>query len=54
VNGSELFYREAGDRSHLPDAEIHLLPTGHFATATHSAGIAELIIEFAVARVPVA
>ena len=27
----------------LPDAELHLLDTGHFATATHSAEIAELI-----------
>jgi pimeloyl-ACP methyl ester carboxylesterase/uncharacterized protein (DUF302 family) len=30
----------------LPDAEIHLLDTGHFATATHSDEIAELIADF--------
>jgi pimeloyl-ACP methyl ester carboxylesterase len=41
-------------RQDLPDAEIHRLPTGHFATATHSAEIAELILEFAGARALVA
>lgn len=30
----------------LPDAELHLLDTGHFATATHSDEIADLIAEF--------
>jgi pimeloyl-ACP methyl ester carboxylesterase len=30
----------------LPDAELHLLNTGHFATATHSGKIAELISAF--------
>ena len=30
----------------LPDAELHLLDTGHFATATHSDEIAELIAAF--------
>jgi pimeloyl-ACP methyl ester carboxylesterase len=30
----------------LPDAELHLLPTGHFATATHSREIAALIVPF--------
>jgi pimeloyl-ACP methyl ester carboxylesterase/uncharacterized protein (DUF302 family) len=30
----------------LPDAELHLLDTGHFATATHSDEIAELIADF--------
>jgi pimeloyl-ACP methyl ester carboxylesterase len=33
-------------RQDLPDADIHLLSTGHFATATHSGEIAELILEF--------
>jgi pimeloyl-ACP methyl ester carboxylesterase len=35
----------------LPDAELHLLDTGHFATATHSAEIAELIGAFLERRV---
>ena len=35
----------------LPDAELHLLDTGHFATATHSAEIAELITAFLQSRV---
>jgi pimeloyl-ACP methyl ester carboxylesterase len=30
----------------LPDAELHLLDTGHFATATHSAEIATLVSGF--------
>jgi pimeloyl-ACP methyl ester carboxylesterase len=30
----------------LPDAELHMLDTGHFATATHTAEIAALISEF--------
>ena len=30
----------------LPDAELHLLDTGHFATATHSDEIADLIADF--------
>jgi pimeloyl-ACP methyl ester carboxylesterase len=30
----------------LPDAELHLLDTGHFATATHNDEIAELISVF--------
>jgi pimeloyl-ACP methyl ester carboxylesterase len=30
----------------LPEAELHLLETGHFATATHSDEIAELIADF--------
>ena len=30
----------------LPEAELHFLDTGHFATATHSDEIAELIAEF--------
>jgi pimeloyl-ACP methyl ester carboxylesterase len=35
----------------LPDAELHLLDTGHFATATHSVEIAELITVFLHSRV---
>ena len=30
----------------LPNAELHLLDTGHFATATHSAEIADLVNAF--------
>ncbi|MFE5483569.1 alpha/beta fold hydrolase [Streptomyces sp. NPDC056527] len=36
----------------LPDAEIHLLPTGHFALETHAPRIAELIGDFLARRVP--
>jgi pimeloyl-ACP methyl ester carboxylesterase len=35
----------------LPDAELHLLDTGHFATATHNAEIAALISAFLESRV---
>jgi pimeloyl-ACP methyl ester carboxylesterase len=35
----------------LPDAELHFLDTGHFATATHSAEIADLIVDFFRRRV---
>src|SRR5262249_27309356 len=35
----------------LPDAELHLLDTGHFATATHSPEIARLITAFLENRV---
>ena len=37
--------------SDLPDAELHLLDTGHFATATHNAEIAALIDAFLQSRV---
>ena len=30
----------------LPEAELHLLDTGHFATATHADEIADLIVGF--------
>jgi pimeloyl-ACP methyl ester carboxylesterase len=43
------YFPEAGARAYLqdlPDAELHLLETGHFATATHSAELAELIAAF--------
>jgi pimeloyl-ACP methyl ester carboxylesterase len=45
----DAFFPPAGAEAYLadlPDAEIHLLDTGHFATATHSAQIAELIRAF--------
>ncbi|MFE3325517.1 alpha/beta fold hydrolase [Streptomyces sp. NPDC059176] len=38
--GAEAFRRD------LPDAEIHLLPTGHFALETHAPGIASLVDGF--------
>ncbi|MFD3663366.1 alpha/beta fold hydrolase [Streptomyces sp. NPDC058659] len=38
--GAEAFRRD------LPDAEIHLLPTGHFALETHAPAIAALIGDF--------
>ncbi|WP_137995056.1 alpha/beta fold hydrolase [Streptomyces vilmorinianum] len=38
--GAEAFRRD------LPDAEIHLLPTGHFALETHAPRIASLIGDF--------
>ncbi|MEU9862225.1 alpha/beta fold hydrolase [Streptomyces sp. NPDC047971] len=40
-------------RRDLPEAEIHLLPTGHFALETHAPRIAELIGDFLARRVPV-
>lgn len=43
------YFPEAGARAYLedlPDAELHLLDTGHFATATHSREIGELIAAF--------
>ncbi|MEU2545046.1 alpha/beta hydrolase [Streptomyces roseolus] len=43
--GAEAFRRD------LPDAEIHLLPTGHFALETHAPRIAELIGDFLERRV---
>ncbi|MEU6622077.1 alpha/beta fold hydrolase [Streptomyces litmocidini] len=43
--GAEAFRRD------LPDAEIHLLPTGHFALETHAPAIAELIGDFLGRRV---
>ncbi|WMX44917.1 alpha/beta fold hydrolase [Streptomyces roseicoloratus] len=38
--GAEAFRRD------LPDAEVHLLPTGHFALETHAPRIASLIDDF--------
>ncbi|MGW8762222.1 alpha/beta fold hydrolase [Streptomyces sp. NPDC055815] len=43
--GAEAFRRD------LPDAEIHLLPTGHFALETHAPQIASLIDDFLKRRV---
>ncbi|GAA1241447.1 alpha/beta hydrolase [Kitasatospora nipponensis] len=36
----------------LPEAEVHLLPAGHFALETHSAQIAALIDDFLTRRLP--
>lgn len=38
--GAKAFLRD------LPNAEVHLLPTGHFALETHAAEIAALITDF--------
>jgi pimeloyl-ACP methyl ester carboxylesterase len=46
---NDQFFPPAGARAYLqdlPEAELHLLDTGHFATATHSAEIAHLIAGF--------
>jgi pimeloyl-ACP methyl ester carboxylesterase len=43
--GAEAFRRD------LPDAEIHLLPTGHFALETHAHHIGALIDDFLTRRV---
>ncbi|MEU0273284.1 alpha/beta hydrolase [Streptomyces sp. NPDC006307] len=43
--GAEAFRRD------LPDAEVHLLPTGHFALETHAAEIAALMDDFLTRRV---
>jgi pimeloyl-ACP methyl ester carboxylesterase len=46
---SDQFFPPAGARAYLqdlPEAELHLLDTGHFATATHSDEIADLIAGF--------
>lgn len=43
------FFPPEGARAYLadlPDAELHLLDTGHFATATHDAEIAALVSAF--------
>ncbi|MGW0119811.1 alpha/beta fold hydrolase [Streptomyces sp. NPDC003327] len=45
--GAEAFRRD------LPDAEVHLLPTGHFALETHAPRIAALIDDFLARRVGV-
>lgn len=46
---NDAFFPPEGARAYLedlPDAELHLLDTGHFATATHSPEIAALIVTF--------
>ncbi|MEU7279364.1 alpha/beta hydrolase [Streptomyces sp. NPDC045431] len=43
--GAEAFRRDS------PDAEVHLLPTGHFALETHAADIAALMDDFLARRV---
>jgi pimeloyl-ACP methyl ester carboxylesterase len=46
---NDAFFPPAGADAYLgdlPDADIRLLDTGHFATATHSAEIAEMIVAF--------
>lgn len=51
---NDAFFPPEGARAYvddLPDAELHLLDTGHFATATHSVRIAELIGPFLHRRV---
>jgi pimeloyl-ACP methyl ester carboxylesterase len=51
---NDAFFPIAGARAYLadlPDAEIHLLETGHFATATHSSEIAALTSTFLQNRV---
>jgi pimeloyl-ACP methyl ester carboxylesterase len=46
---NDAFFPPAGAEAYLtdlPEAQIHLLDTGHFATATHSGEIAEMIVAF--------
>jgi pimeloyl-ACP methyl ester carboxylesterase len=46
---NDAFFPPEGARAYLadlPDAELHLLDTGHFATATHTDEIAALISAF--------
>jgi pimeloyl-ACP methyl ester carboxylesterase len=46
---NDAFFPPAGARAYLndlPDAELHLLDTGHFATATHNDEIAALVSAF--------
>jgi pimeloyl-ACP methyl ester carboxylesterase len=53
---NDAFFPPEGARAYLddlPDAELHLLDTGHFATATHSAEIASLISAFVDSHVVV-
>jgi pimeloyl-ACP methyl ester carboxylesterase len=54
---NDAFFPPAGARAYLddlPDAELHLLDTGHFATATHSVELAGLIASFIDKRVAMA
>ena len=48
------FFPPEGARAYLhdlPEAELHFLDTGHFATATHNEELAELIADFLERRV---
>jgi len=45
LDGARAYLRD------LPDAELHLLETGHFALETHSSEIAGLILDFMKRRV---
>ncbi|MFD3568526.1 alpha/beta fold hydrolase [Streptomyces sp. NPDC058671] len=51
--GDEIFVPAGAEafRRDLPDAEVHLLPTGHFALETHAPAIASLIDDFLRRRV---
>jgi pimeloyl-ACP methyl ester carboxylesterase len=54
---NDAFFPPAGAQAYLadlPDAELHLLDTGHFATATHSPKIADLISSFIDQRLAMA
>ena len=49
MSGNDHYFTAAGARGYLadvPDAELHLLDTGHFALATHADEIADLITAF--------
>ena len=51
---NDQFFPPEGARAYLrdlPEAELHLLDTGHFATATHHEELAELIADFLDRRV---
>ena len=51
---NDRFFPPEGARAYLrdlPEAELHLLDTGHFATATHTEELAELIADFLDRRV---
>jgi pimeloyl-ACP methyl ester carboxylesterase len=51
---NDQFFPPDGARAYLrdvPGAELHLLDTGHFATATHDKEMAELITDFLSRRV---
>ncbi len=55
VSGLDIFYREAGEGAHpykrdLPNAELHLLETGHFALEEDGDIIANLIRDFFAAN----
>lgn len=52
---NDLFFTAEGARAYLadvPDAELHLYPTGHFALATHAEEIATRIASFLTRHAP--